>query len=47
MCAWLGGVHGWAEQGYGELETSPAVALLGLGLTALGGLTWGLELWVG
>lgn len=29
------GVHEWAGQDCGELETSPAVTLLGQGLTAL------------
>ena len=34
---WLDVVHGWAGQGCGELETSPAAALLGQGLMAPGG----------
>lgn len=34
---WLGGAHGWAGQHCGDLETGPAAALLGQGLTALGG----------
>ena len=38
-CGWarLGRAHSRAGQGCGELETGPAVALLGQGLVALGG----------
>ena len=35
--AQLSGAHGQAGQGCGELETSPAAASLGQGLTAMGG----------
>lgn len=39
--AWLYRVHGWAEQGRGELETSPAVQSLGQGLMSLGSWAMG------
>lgn len=38
-------MHSWARQGCEELETGPAVAVLGQGLMALGELKWGPGLW--
>jgi len=45
LWARLGRAHGWSRQGCGELETGPAVALLGQGLMALWGPRWGLGPW--
>lgn len=47
MWAWLSMAHGWARQGCGELETNPAAAMLGQGLTTPSEGQHGVLGWVG